>query len=46
MNYHGMMDGWHGDENECNEHYGTCNDCDDIFYSACDEEYDKWRDDN
>ncbi len=27
MSYQGMMDGWHGDEYECNGHCGYCDDC-------------------
>lgn len=46
MSYQGTMDGWHGDENECQGHCGLCNDCDDRFYQACDEEYEAWRDDS
>jgi len=44
MSYQGMMDGWHGDEMECHGHCGLCDECDDRFYAACDEEYEAWRD--
>lgn len=44
MSYRGMMDGWHGDENECRGHCGLCEDCDERYYQRCDEEYDSWRD--
>jgi hypothetical protein len=43
MNYQGMMDGWHGDENECHGHCGVCESCDEQFYQSCDEAYDDWR---
>jgi hypothetical protein len=44
MSYQGMMDGWHGDENECLGHCGLCDDCDDKYHQRCDEEYESWRD--
>ena len=27
MSYKGMMDGWHGDENECDGTCGICESC-------------------
>jgi hypothetical protein len=27
MSCQGMMDGWHGDENECHGQCGLCDDC-------------------
>jgi hypothetical protein len=27
MSYQGMMDGWHGDENECHGQCGLCDNC-------------------
>jgi len=44
MSYRGMMDGWHGDEMECNGHCGLCEECEDRYYKRCDDEYDAWRD--
>ena len=44
MGYLGMMDGWHGDENECDGHCGLCEDCDELYYQRCDEEYESWCD--
>jgi hypothetical protein len=44
MSYVGIMDGWHGDENECNGQCGLCENCEDNYYQQCDEEYDMWRD--
>jgi len=44
MNYRGMMDGWHGDEMECNSSCGTCEQCEQAFDERCDYEYDLWRD--
>ncbi len=44
MSYRGMMDGWHGDENECHGHCGLCDECEDRYYQRCDDEYEAWRD--
>lgn len=44
MSYQGMMDGWHGDEMECLGNCGLCEVCDDRFYTACDEDYEAWCD--
>lgn len=38
----GTMDGWHGDEFECYDDSGTCQDCnDEAFYRAWDEYIDE-----
>lgn len=39
MIFRGSMDGWNGDENECNGYCGKCEKCDERFYQLCDEEY-------
>lgn len=44
MSYRGMMDGWHGDENECDGNCGICEECDEHYYQRCDDEYETWRD--
>lgn len=42
----GMMDGYHGDEQECRGHCGLCGDCDERYYLRCDEEYDSLEDED
>lgn len=42
MNYRGMMDGWHGDENECNGYCGLCEECERAADERSDYEYDLW----
>jgi hypothetical protein len=37
------MDGWHGDENECNGDCGTYDKCD-SYYQEADDAYDAFRD--
>jgi hypothetical protein len=44
MSYSGTMEGWHGDETECQGNCGLCSDCDEQFYQDCDEAYEAWRD--
>jgi hypothetical protein len=44
MSYQGMMDGWHGDENECHGQCGLCDECDRIADERADYEYDLWCD--
>ncbi len=44
MSYQGMMDGINGDDNGCHGHCGLCDDCDNHYYQACDEQYDMWHD--
>lgn len=39
MSYRGMMDGWHGDENECNGHCGSCDDCERAWEQQGDSDY-------
>lgn len=45
MSYYGMMDGFHGDENECHGQCGLCIDCEQRYDQFCDESYDQWRED-
>jgi hypothetical protein len=33
----GMMDGWHGDEDECHGDCGKCDQCDERYYQEADE---------
>lgn len=40
----GMMDGWHGDEYECDGNCGMCEECDENYYRRCDEDYEAMRD--
>ena len=40
MSIKGMMDGWHGDENECHGYCGMCDDCEEKYYNDCDEDVD------
>lgn len=44
MSYQGMMDGWHGDENECHGQCGLCEECDRASDERADYEYDLWCD--
>lgn len=44
MSYKGIMDNWHGDEDECHGNCGLCDDCDERYYERSDEEYDACRD--
>lgn len=44
MSYPGMMDGWHGDENECYGDCGMCDECDTNYYQSCDEINELWID--
>ena len=44
MNYQGMMDGWHGDENECHGNCRMCDECQRVDDARCDSEYESWRD--
>lgn len=44
MTPQGMMDIWHGDENECHGHCGQCISCEYNYYSKCDEEYEIYKD--
>jgi hypothetical protein len=40
----GMMDGWHGDENECNGHCGLCEDCERRADEKGEQDFESWRD--
>lgn len=44
MSYQGMMDGWHGDEMECNGQCGLCDECERASDERADYEYDLWHD--
>lgn len=41
MEYRGMMDGWHGDENECNGYCGVCDDCESVREKKGDSDYEE-----
>jgi hypothetical protein len=43
MSYKGLMDGWHGDENECNGDCGLCDDCERRTDMKGDQEYECYR---
>lgn len=43
MSYKGMMDGWHGDENECNGHCGVCDECEHVTEQKGESEYESER---
>lgn len=40
MSYKGMMDGWHGDEYECNGYCGLCDSCESMREQKGDSDYD------
>ena len=42
MSYKGLMDGWHGDEDECTGHCGLCDLCEQINDEKGDQEYESW----
>jgi hypothetical protein len=43
MNYSGSMDGWHGDENECQGNCGRCDECEYVIETKGDSDYDASR---
>lgn len=43
MYYRGLMDGWHGDEDECNGHCGSCDQCLEIIDNQGENDYDVWK---
>jgi hypothetical protein len=42
MSYRGMMDGWHGDEDECYGECGICSECNDNYYRDMDDAHDSF----
>ena len=46
MSHNSSMESWYEDESYCEGHCGFCNECDDAFYQACDEQYEEDRDNN
>lgn len=43
MNQLGIMDGWHGDENNCIGDCGLCDTCEQIKEEKGEEQYESWR---
>jgi len=43
MSYKGMMDGWHGDEDECNGHCGLCGECEYVIEQKGESDYEEER---
>lgn len=46
MSYKGMMDGWHGDEDECKGHCGLCDECEQVSEQKGESGYESEKEDN
>jgi hypothetical protein len=43
MSYTGLMDGWHGDEEECHGKYCFCEECEQIKDNLGDMQYEQYK---